>query len=312
VSRGRWLARSAGFWALLRLFGARRAPRFAPGQERPAGPPGRTVVARGHEFFLREAGPEGAPRVLLLHGWAFDSLTAWHRLIPLLAGDVRVLAVDLRGHGKTDRIRQRFSVEDLADDVAAVLDALGPGRYTVVGYSLGGLVAQALARRHPARVERLVLAATATRLRRGPHAVAAALVALQRALARLGGNFVPWAMYRYLLRSGAVPAQHAAWLWEVLAARDNDLHHEAGLALARFDSASWVGSLRLPVLCLVPARDQLVPPSRQRATAALIPGAAVVEIAGARHEALFTHAPGLAAAILDFLGAPAALPGAGG
>ena len=57
---------------------------------------------------------------------------------------------------------------------------------------------------------------------------------------------------------------------------------------------------------VVPARDQLVPPSRQRATAALIPGAAVVEIAGARHEALFTHAPELAAAILGFLSRPPA------
>ena len=268
--------------------------------------PGRTVAAGGHEFFLREAGPEGAPRVLLLHGWAFDSLTAWHRLIPLLAGEARVLAVDLRGHGKSDRIRGRFSVEDLADDVAAVLDALGPGRYTVVGYSLGGLVAQALARRHPARVERLVLAATATRLRRGPGAATAVLLVVQRALARLGVNLVPWGTYRYLLRSGAVPAQHAAWLWETLAARDNDLHHEAGFALARFDSAPWIAGLRLPVLCVVPARDQLVPPSRQRATAALIAGAAVVEIAGARHEALFTHAPELAAAILAFLSRPPA------
>jgi 3-oxoadipate enol-lactonase len=303
------LVRSAGFWTLLRLLGRRPAPRFAPGQERPAATPGRTVAARGHEFFLREAGPEGAPRVLLLHGWAFDSLSAWHRLVPLLAGEVRVLAVDLRGHGKTDRIRERFSVEDLADDVAAVLDAIGPGRYTVVGYSLGGLVARRLARRQPARVERLVLAATATRLRRGPDAVAAALLVLQRALARLGINFVPWAMYRYLLRCGAVPAKHAAWLWEALAGRDNDLHHEAGFALARFDSAPWVAGLRLPVLCFVTARDQLVPPSRQRATAALIPGAAVVEIAGARHEALFTHAPDLAAAILDFLPRPPAPAG---
>ena len=56
-----------------------------------------------------------------------------------------MVAVDLRGHGKTDRVRERFSIDDLADDVAAVLAALGPGRYTVVGYSLGGLVAQALA-----------------------------------------------------------------------------------------------------------------------------------------------------------------------
>jgi 3-oxoadipate enol-lactonase len=298
-----------GLWAVLRLLGPRTAPRCAAGQERPGEPPGRTVAAAGHEFFVRESGPDGAPRVLLLHGWALDSLAAWHRLIPALAGKARVLAVDLRGHGKSDRIRGRFSVEDLADDVAAVLDAVGPGRYTVVGYSLGGLVAQALARRHPARVERLVLAATATRLLRGPRPAAAALLVLQRALARLGLDLVPGAMYRYLLQSGAVPAEHAAWLWETLASRDPELHHAAGFAIARFDSGAWVERLGLPVLCVIPTRDQLVPPSRQRAMAALIPGAAVVEIAGARHEALFTHAPELAAAILAFLEPPPARAG---
>ena len=221
-----------------------------------------------------------------------------------------MVAVDLRGHGKSDRIRGRFSVEDLADDVAAVLDALGPGRYTVVGYSLGGLVAQALARRHPARVERLVLAATATRLVRGPRAGGrgAAGAAAGPGPPRAWTS-VPWAMHRYLLQSGAVPAEHAAWLWETLASRDLELHHEAGFAIARFDSGAWVGRLGLPVLCVIPTRDQLVPPSRQRATAALIPGATVVEIAGARHEALFTHAPELAAAILGFLATPPAPAG---
>ncbi len=192
---------------------------------------------------MREAGPAGAPRVVLLHGWALDSLAAWHRVIPRLAGSLRVVAVDLRGHGKTDRVRERFTVEDLADDVAAVLAVLGPGRCTVVGYSLGGLVAQALARRHPAQVERLVLAATATHLVRRPRAAAAGLM-LQRALARIGIDAVPWAMHRYLVRCGAVPPEHGAWLWDVLMARDPELHHQAGFALARFDCPALGGPPR--------------------------------------------------------------------
>ena len=294
--------RVAEVWALWHLFGPRLGPRVPGGQERPAGPPGRSVTAGRHEFFVREAGPETAPRVLLLHGWAFDSLAAWHRVIPLLGEGVRVLAMDLRGHGKSDRVRGWVSVEDLADEVAAVLDSLGPGRYTVVGYSLGGMVAQALARRHPARVERLVLAATAAHPVRGPQPLAVALLAVQRALARLGVAVVPRAMHRYLLQSGAVPEEHSAWLWETLMARDADLHHEAGFAVARFDSRPWLGRLRLPVLCLIPTRDQVIPPSRQRATAALIPGAVVVEIEGARHEAALTHSGEVAAAILGFLG----------
>lgn len=309
VTGNRWAARVGATWLLWRLLGPRLIPRFAPGQERPVGPAGRTVVAAGHEFFIREAGPAGAPRVLLLHGWALDSLAAWHRVIPRLDGSLRLVAMDLRGHGKTDRARRRFTIDDLADDVAAVLGALGPGRYTVVGYSLGGLVAQALARRHPACVERLVLAATATHLVRRPRAAAAGLM-LQRALARIGMDAVPWGMHRYLVRSGAVPPEHGAWLWDVLKARDPELHHQAGFALARFDSRPWVGRLDLPVLCVIPARDQLVPPARQRETAGLIPGAFFVEIEGARHEALLTHPAELAGAIRGFLGLPAA-PAAG-
>lgn len=287
---------------LWRLLGPRFVPRFPSGQERPSGPAGRSVAVGRNEFFVREAGPEEAPRVLLVHGWAFDSLAAWHRVIPGLSTHRRVVAVDLRGHGKTDRVRGRFTVEDLADDVAAVLDSLGPGRYAVVGYSLGGMVAQALARRHPARVERLVLAATAAHPVRGPQTLAGAVLVGQRALARLGIAVVPRVMYHYLRRSGALPPEHAAWLWEALLARDDELHHEAGFAIARFDSRPWVGRLRLPVLCLIPTRDQLIPPSRQRATAALIPGAEVVEMEGARHEAVLTHADELTGAILRFLG----------
>jgi len=305
MTRRTWPGRLAGAWVLWRLLGPPPAPRFPAGQERPPGPPGRTVLAAGREAFVREAGPPDGRRVLLIHGWAFDSFAAWHRVLPLLAERVRVIAVDLRGHGKSDRARGRFTVDDLADDVAATLDSLGPGRYTVLGYSLGGMVAQALARRHPARVERLVLAATAAHPLRVPRPAAVAVLLGLRALARLHPSLVPGATQRYLLRVGAVPPEHARWLWEALMARDTDLHHQAGFALAGFDSREWLGRLRLPVLCLIPGRDQLVPPPHQRATAALIPGAEVVEIEGARHEAVFTHAGEIAAAVLRFVEGPA-------
>jgi len=122
-----------------------------------------------------------------------------------------------------------------------------------------------------------------------------------RAFARFDPGGLPRVLHRYLVGRGAIPPEHSAWLWETLLDRDPDLHHEAGFAMARFDSRPWVGRLRLPVLCLIPARDELIPPARQRATAALIPGARVVEIEGARHEAVFTHPGEVAAAILSFV-----------
>lgn len=309
MSAGRLADRVVGAWALWRLLGPRPSPVFPAGQERPDAPPGRTVLAGRHEFFVREAGPAGGPPLLLIHGWAFDSLATWHRVMPLLAERLRVTAIDLRAHGKTDRVRGRFSVEDLADDIEAALAALGLGRVAVVGYSLGGMVAQSLARRHPARVERLVLAATAADPLPLPRSAAAAVLLAGRALARFDPTGLPRVLHRYLTRRGTIPPQHSAWLWETLLDRDADLHHEAGFAMARFDSRPWVGRLRLPVLCLIPTRDELIPPARQRATAALIPGARVVEIQGARHEAVFTHPGEVAAAVLSFVGSTDAVAG---
>jgi 3-oxoadipate enol-lactonase len=298
---GRLATRAAGLWVLWRLVGPRPVPRFRAVQERPAGPPGRTVVAGRHEFFVREAGPPAAPPVLLIHGWAFDSMAAWHRVLPLLAERLRVIAIDLRGHGKSDRIRGRC-------EVAAALDALGLGRVAVVGYSLGGMVAQVLARRHPAQVERLVLAATAAAPLPWSRPAALGLLVAARALARFDPTALPRVLHGYLLRRGAVPPEHSAWLWETLLYRDVDLHHEAGFAMARFDSRPWLGRLRLPVLCLIPTRDELIAPSRQRATAALLPGARTVEIEGARHEAVFSHPGEVAAAVLAFVAAAPADP----
>lgn len=308
---GRLAGRLSAAWALWRLLGRRPSPRFPGRQERPAAPTGRTVIAGRHEFFVREAGPPGAPPVLLIHGWAFDSLAAWHRIIPLLAEHLRVTALDLRGHGKSDRIRGRCEVEDLADDLAAALDVIGAGRTAVVGYSLGGLVAQALARRHPARVERLALVASAADPSPLPRPALVGLLFGARAFARLDPTGLPRLLHHYLVRTGAIPPEHSSWLWESLVDRDADLHHEAGFAIARFDSRHWAGRLGVPVLCVVPSRDQLIPPARQRATAAMIPGARLVEIEGARHEAVFTHPAAVAAAVLRFVAPEEKAPGAG-
>jgi pimeloyl-ACP methyl ester carboxylesterase len=225
----------------------------------------------------------------------------WHRVLPYLAERRRVFMLDLRGHGKSDRIRGRFEIADLADDVASVLDAVGVGRVAVVGYSMGGMTAQELARRHPARVERLVLAATAAKPVWTPRLPTAAVFIMGRALARLDPLSVPWVVHRYLLSVGAVEPQHSAWLWQELLDRDIDLYYESAFAINRFDARPWVGSIEAPVRCIVPTRDQLISPSRQRSTAASIPGAEVVELVGGRHEAVLTHADEMAAAILSFL-----------
>ena len=76
---------------------------------------------------------------------------------------------DLRGHGRGMRSTEPFSLEDCADDAAALLGELGAGHAIVVGYSMGGPVGLLLARRHPGQVAALVMQATALDWRRAPH-----------------------------------------------------------------------------------------------------------------------------------------------
>lgn len=98
--------------------------------------------------------------ILLLHG-AFNSINmAFGQLIPELSKSHQVIAVELQGHGRTNDIDRPFSFENMADDVAAVLKQLKIDSTDVLGYSMGGGVAQQLAIRNPSLVRRLILVST--------------------------------------------------------------------------------------------------------------------------------------------------------
>jgi len=112
----------------------------------------RRVRARGLEFHLAEAGA-GDDVVLCLHGWP-QHWYEWRHLMPALADRHRVLALDLRGFGWSDAPRRGYEKENLADDVLAVLDALGLERVKLVGHDWGGWIGFLLALKAPQRFER--------------------------------------------------------------------------------------------------------------------------------------------------------------
>jgi len=127
-------------------------------------PEGRLVdlPGRGTAFVRFASGPAGSPTVLLLHGLMATADLNWSLAVPALETQFNVVAPDLRGHGRglpTDR----FSGEECADDLAAIVATLELGHVIVVGYSLGGLVAQIFVRRYPELVAGLVLCATASK-----------------------------------------------------------------------------------------------------------------------------------------------------
>ena len=133
------------------------------------------LPGRGVTRVWEYAGPPGAGTLILLHGVTFTAELNWGKVFEPLARDFRVVALDLRGHGDGIRAGPRFRLEDCADDVAALAGILGIGRFVAVGYSMGGMVAQLLYRRHASLLSGLVLCATARNVLGSPAEKLAAL-----------------------------------------------------------------------------------------------------------------------------------------
>ncbi|MFP5218866.1 MAG: alpha/beta fold hydrolase [Actinomycetes bacterium] len=230
-------------------------------------PPGRTVLVpdRG-EFFVRDTGGSG-PVVLLVHGWMFPSDLNWAQTYgPLRRAGYRVVAMDLRGHGRGLRSSDPFRLADCADDAAAVLRALDVPRALVVGYSMGGPVTQLLARRHPELVDGFVLCATALDWS-DPR-----MKAFWRAMGglRLVLGAFPQGAWKAGMRLAGAPPRGSSWVaGELSRGSARDLA-EAGRELGRFDSSGWVAELTQPAAVVVMTRDRLVPPRKQRALAAAL------------------------------------------
>jgi 3-oxoadipate enol-lactonase len=264
--------------------------------------PGRSVFVGRHEFFVRELGPDGAPPLLLIHGWNFDGEMAFHKLMPLLAERYRVIVPDLRNHGKSDRIRGSFEISDIADEVDALVDALDVSKpLPIIGYSMGGMVLQELALRHPGTPSAIVLGATAARPMYRLRPVSWLLFRITRAIARISRAEAVWASFLVMRHQGLIDSTAEAWMWESLLARDANLYHEAAYAMWRFDTRDRIGALDIPTLVVIPERDTVVPVVTQVELAGLINGAEVVRLSNIGHESILADPVGFAHEVLQFL-----------
>jgi pimeloyl-ACP methyl ester carboxylesterase len=116
-------------------------------------------LPNGQSIAVVELGDKSAPAVVLIHGYS-DNSRSWSPVADQLAKSFRLIAVDLRGHGKSGAPDCCYTLAAMASDVALVMDHFGMERASVVGHSLGSMVAQVLAQRYPERVEKLVLVST--------------------------------------------------------------------------------------------------------------------------------------------------------
>lgn len=226
------------------------------------------VPGRG-ELFVRDSAGSGPP-VLLLHGWIFQSDLNWYRTYePLAAAGCRVIAVDHRGHGRGVRAETPFRLSDCAADAAAVVEQLGCGPVTAVGYSMGGAVAQLMARDHASQVSAVVLCATSRDWQDPRLAVAFAAMGLVRVML----NLFPYAFWRRALRREGFPDDAAtAWVATELSRGSARDIAEAGRELGRFDSRPWLRSVEAPVAVVVNTRDQTLAVNKQRELAAGVDG----------------------------------------
>ena len=248
--------------------------------------PARTVrVPDRGEFFLRDSGGDG-PAVMLLHGWMASADLNWSAAYTdLHQAGYRVLAIDHRGHGRGLRPIEKFRLSDCAADAAAVLRELGVAPAIVVGYSMGGAIAQLVAHEHPDVVRGLVLSGTAQhwqepevrRRFRGLGLLGLSLSVAPRASWPAGFK-----------RLGLETSPRTVWLHSELMRHSASDITEAGRELARFDSRPWAASVAAPVAVVLTTRDELVPPRKQRELAEAY-GAQVFE-APIRHIELTVHA----------------------
>ncbi len=228
-------------------------------------PPARTVLVPGRgEFFLRDTGGDGPP-VMLLHGWMASGDLNWAgAYADLVAAGYRVLAIDHRGHGRGLRPLVPFRLVDCAADAAAVLRTLDATPALVVGYSMGGAIAQLVGRDHPDVASGIVLSGTAQhwqdpRTRRTWRAMGALGLTL---------SVAPRATWRWGLgRAGIAESERTVWVQSELMRHSASDLAEAGRELGRFDSRPWLGSVELPFAVVITTRDEAVPVPKQRALA---------------------------------------------
>jgi 3-oxoadipate enol-lactonase len=239
------------------------------------------VDRRRHHIHYEAFGDVAKPPVLLIMGLALSS-RAWDRLPELLARDFRVLVFDNVGTGRSARRGFVYRMRDLAEDAKAVLDHACVSAAHVFGISMGGMIAQELAIRHPERVLSLALGCTFASWRKG----SAPPLSTKLDLVLLNVGFATPARIARVLVSAEWHAAHpdGAVRWLRRAERTALRFATAQvLAITRHHTLDRLSRIRVPTLVLTGSADRLVPPANSHVLADSIPGARLRMLHGAGH-----------------------------
>lgn len=242
-------------------------------------------------------GPAEGPLVIFANSLGTD-LRLWDALLPLLPPHLRLLRHDKRGHGLSDA-GEAVTVQDLAGDALALIEAAGGGPAVFVGLSIGGQIGMAAALARPDLVRALVISNSAARL-----GTAESWQARIDAV-RAGGiaAIAPAVMERWFAPAFRARPELALWR-NMLERTPAEGYVAACAALAASDLTGTVGALQLPVLVLAGSEDGASPPDLVRATAGLIPGAEFRCLSGVGHLPCVEDPEAFAALLTPFLEAP--------
>ena len=240
-----------------------------------------TVQANGQELYYELHG-EGPPLVLLM-GIGYDSSLWMLAQVPALSTQFQVILVDNRDAGRSSKARQPYTIADMADDVAGLLDALEIQRSHLLGLSMGGMIALEFALRHGDRLDRLVLAGTGAAPARSavdPIQIWSWVKANNATGEVFGGQqFVSLFSTAFLRNHEAV--RDTA---ELLASNPYPMSPEAygrqADAYRQFDALDRLAAITAPTLVVVGEQDLLTPPWIAREVAEAIPGARFEVIRG--------------------------------
>lgn len=255
----------------------------------------------GARIFYEVSGPRDGTPVVMIQGLGADS-RGWILQRRAVARSHRVVLVDNRGVGRSDRPPGPYDLEQMATDVIACLDDAGIDRAHVVGASMGGVISQIIAVLHPDRVRSLVLCCTACQHHEWRRELLAdwADVATQQGMRALLGRSMRWLIgprsrRRFGFTMGLLgslvlatpPESFVAQIEAILAAPD-DIRLE-------------LANVRVPALVVVGTQDILTPAGDSEELVELLPDAELVLITGAAHGFMVEHARPLNRLLVDFL-----------
>jgi 3-oxoadipate enol-lactonase len=258
------------------------------------------TAADGCRLFYRIDGPAQAPPLLFAHALG-TTHAMWDAQAAALAAHYRIVRYDARGHGRSDVPAGPYSIDQLADDAIAVLDAAAIERAAFCGLSLGGMIGESLGARHSQRFTVLVLANTAAIV--GPAQIWNDRIAAVNSggmAALRAGILERWFTPEFRAAQPAVVAGIGAQL----DATDPAGYAAACAAVRDMDQRAALRDIRLPVLVIVGSRDPSTPPADGEYIAAQIPGARLVALEAA-HISNLERGAQFTAAVADALAASA-------